>query len=183
MAIRKVARLGHPVLREVARPVEPSQITSEAVQRLVRDLGETMVEYDGVGLAAPQIFESLRVFVMYVPPDPDAGSPGIPLTAWINPRLSPVGKGVATGWEGCLSIPDLRGKVERATAIEIRGFGPDGRERTVRYEGFPAVVAQHEYDHLEGTVFLDRMKDMSSLTFLREYERYWLSADDAAAED
>jgi peptide deformylase len=182
VAIRKVARLGHPVLRQVARPIPPGEITSDTVQRLVRDLSETMVEYDGVGLAAPQIFESLRVFVMFVPPDPDLGLPGVPLTAWINPRLAPVGQASAVGWEGCLSIPDLRGKVERPTAVELSGFGPDGRERTVRYEGFPAVVAQHEFDHLEGTVFLDRMKDMSTLTFLREYERYWLSALDAAGE-
>jgi peptide deformylase len=183
MAIRKVARLGHPVLRQVAKPVPAAEITSDAVGRLVRDLGETMFEYDGVGLAAPQVFESLRIFVMFVPPDPDTGFPGVPLTAWINPQVTHVPKGSAVGWEGCLSIPDLRGKVERATAVEVRGFGADGRERTVRYEGFPAVVVQHEFDHLEGTVFLDRMKDMSSLTFLREYERYWLSADDAAAED
>lgn len=178
MAIRKVARLGHPVLRQVAQPIPVAEIKSDAVQRLVRDLGETMVEYDGVGLAAPQIFEPWRVFIMYVPPDPESGFPGIPLTAWINPRLTVVDGSTSQGWEGCLSIPDLRGTVERPLAVELAGYGPDGVERVVRYEGFPAVVAQHEFDHLDGVVFLDRMKDMSTLTFVREYERYWHRADD-----
>jgi peptide deformylase len=173
MAIRKVARLGHPVLRQVAQPIPVNEIATDPVQRLIRDLTETMVEYDGVGLAAPQIFEPLRAFVMYVPPDPDAGFAGVPLTAWINPRLTKREGNTSLGWEGCLSIPDLRGKVERPLAVEISGFDPNGAERTVRYEGFPAVVAQHEFDHLDGVVFLDRMKDMSTLTFLREYERYW----------
>jgi peptide deformylase len=183
MAIRKVARLGHPVLRLVARPIPVSEITTDPVQRLIRDLGETMVEYEGVGLAAPQIFESWRAFVMYVPPDPEAGFAGIPLTVWINPRLTVLDEANASGWEGCLSIPDLRGKVERPLKVEIVGFGPDAVERTVRYEGFPAVVAQHEFDHLEGVVFLDRMKDMSTLSFLREYERYWHRADQDEDED
>jgi peptide deformylase len=183
MSIRKVARLGHPVLRQVARPIPPDQITSDEVKRLVQDLMETMVEYEGVGLAAPQIFESVRAFVMYVPPDPDSGFPGVPMTAWINPRLTVLDGDSAAGWEGCLSIPDLRGKVERPLVVEIAGYGADGVQHTVRYEGFPAVVAQHEFDHLEGIVFLDRMQDMSTLSFLREYERYWHRAADDDDDD
>ena len=181
MAIRKVARLGHPVLRQVARLVPADQITAPETQQLVRDLCETVIEYEGVGLAAPQVFESRRVFVMYAgvgEEEPDAPSPVV----WINPEIKPLDPEREQGWEGCLSIPDLRGLVPRHRRIEIRGFDADGQPRTVQYEGLSAVVAQHELDHLEGIVFLDRMEDFRTLSFLKEHERYWLprEADDEA---
>jgi peptide deformylase len=174
MAIRKVARLGHPVLRQVAGDIAPDMIHGDDVQRLITDLYDTMAEYEGVGLAAPQIFESLRAFVMYVPPDPDIGFPGIPPTAWVNPTITPEGEGKLVGWEGCLSIPDLRGKVIRHKTVLVSGYDHEGKQREARYEGFPSIVAQHENDHLDGAVFLDRMIDMKTLSFVKEYERYWL---------
>jgi len=182
MAIRKVAKLGHPVLRQVAKEIPPDSIRSEAVQRLIRDLHQTMVEYEGVGLAAPQIFESVRIFIMFAPPDPDRGDAGVPPTVWINPVLKFNGDEMLDGWEGCLSIPDLRGRVARKASVEVSGYGPDGTERRARYDGFAAIVAQHEYDHLDGVVFLDRMTDMSSLAFLKEYERYVVRTEPEADE-
>lgn len=179
MAIRKVARLGHPVLRQVAKPIPPDQIVSDPVQRLVADLHDTMVEYEGVGLAAPQIFESVRAFIMYAPFDPEAGIDDVPPTVWINPKLTFDSEESLAGFEGCLSIPDLRGRVERHQSVIVSGYDYHGKEMEVRYEGFAAIVAQHEYDHLDGIVFLDRMTDMSTLSFLREYERYSITADTA----
>lgn len=178
MAIRKVARLGHPVLRGPAREIPCDQITSEPVARLLRDLKDTMLEYDGIGLAAPQIHEPLRAFVMYLPPDPEQDFAGIPPTFWINPTLTADAPDMVTGWEGCLSIPDLRGQVSRHRAVTVEGYGADGERRCVRYEGLPAIVAQHEYDHLDGVVFLDRMTDMKTLAFVREHERFGGSPGD-----
>jgi peptide deformylase len=177
MAIRKVARLGHPVLRQVARQVPTAQITGPETKQLVRDLCETMIEYEGVGLAAPQVFESTRVFVMYAGGETSEGQAPAP-TVWINPEIKPLDTGLEQGWEGCLSIPDLRGLVPRHPRIEISGYDADGQHRRVEYEGFPAVVAQHEFDHLEGIVFLDRMDDFRTLAFLKEHERYWLPRED-----
>lgn len=182
MAIRKVARLGHPVLRQVAQPIPPEQITSDAVQRLVVDLRDTMVEYDGVGLAAPQIFESVRAFIMYAPGDPEQGIADVPPTVWINPKLTFDSENTLVGYEGCLSIPDLRGRVERRESVVVSGYDSQGREMEARYEGFAAIVAQHEYDHLDGIVFLDRMANMSTLSFVREYERYLLPAETEVEE-
>jgi peptide deformylase len=171
MAILKVARLGHPVLRQVAREVPVDAIGSPEVQRFVRDLRETMLEYEGVGLAAPQVFESIRIFAMISGSDEEAAVRR-PATVWINPQLYFPTTEEVEGWEGCLSIPDLRGLVLRHRVVEVSGFDETGKAHRIRYEGFPAVVAQHETDHLDGRVFLDRMKDFSSLSFLREFERY-----------
>lgn len=182
MAIRKVARLGHPVLRQVAREIPVDAITGGEVARLVRDLRETMVEYEGVGLAAPQIFESVRAFAMIAGLDEDAAVMRPP-TIWINPQLSFPTPAEVDGWEGCLSIPDLRGVVARRHVVEVSGFDETGKAHRVRYEGFPAIVAQHENDHLDGIVFLDRMKDFASLTFLKEFERYHFQAGDSSAEE
>jgi peptide deformylase len=172
MAIRKVARLGHPVLRRRAEEIPVAEITGGEVQRLVRDLLETMIEYEGVGLAAPQIFESQRVFVMYATPEGDEDAAPRP-TVWINPKLSFVTDTMVDGWEGCLSIPDLRGAVPRHDAARITGYDAQGREKQADYEGFSAIVAQHEFDHLDGIVFLDRMTDLQTLSFVKEHERFW----------
>jgi peptide deformylase len=171
VAILKVARLGHPVLRQVAREVPVEAIGSPELQRFIQDLRETMMEYEGVGLAAPQVFESLRVFAMISGTDQETPRPA---TIWINPQLHFPTPDESEGWEGCLSIPDLRGLVMRRQVVEVSGFDETGKAHRIRYEGFPAIVAQHENDHLDGTVFLDRMRDFSSLSFLKEFERYHL---------
>ena len=173
MAIRKVARLGTPVLRRVAEQVSPDDVSTPAVQSLIDDLIETMHEYDGAGLAAPQVHESLQIVVFEVaqnPRYPDA--PSIPLTVLINPEITPTTEEMEEDWEGCLSLPDLRGRVPRHTRVSVRALDRLGAALHFEAAGFHARVIQHECDHLFGIVYPDRMTSMQSLTFVREHERY-----------
>jgi peptide deformylase len=176
MAILKVARMGQPVLRARAKPVDPSAIRTPEFQRLLDDMFETMREYQGVGLAAPQIHESLRLFVAGFaasPEDEDDPDRRVPLMALINPEITPTSGEVVEDWEGCLSIPDLRGKVPRATRIAVRAYDRRGKRFELEASGFTARVIQHETDHLDGVLFFDRMKSFGTLTFLDEFGRYW----------
>jgi peptide deformylase len=184
MAILKVARMGHPVLRTRARPIEPAQIGSPRIQQLIDDLFETMHEYEGVGLAAPQVHESLRVFVAgFAPPskneDDEDEEPtrAVPLMALINPEITPIGQEIVEDWEGCLSIPDIRGRVPRSRQISVRAYDRRGKRIEVRAGGFTARVIQHETDHLDGVLFFDRMTSFETLTFLDEFGRYWSGPD------
>lgn len=176
MSILKVARMGHPVLRTRARPLERGEIKSAAIQRLIDDMLETMEEYRGVGLAAPQVHESLRLFVAVLDSGDDDQAPPEPI-AIINPEITPVGTTVVEDWEGCLSIPDIRGRVPRAKAIGVRAFDRNGDRLELQAENFPARVIQHETDHLDGILFFDRMRSFETLTFLQEYSRYWAKSD------
>jgi len=182
MAILKVSRLGHPVLRTVAKPIEPAAIKSPAVQRLIDDMFDTMREYSGIGLAAPQVHESVRVFVAGIRQKPigaevnDDGE--MPLMALVNPEITIVGTPGELGWEGCLSIPDIRGRVPRAPIVKVKAFDRTGRAIAFTAKGFPARVIQHEYDHLDGILFFDRMKSFESLSYLEEYDRYWVKNSD-----
>jgi len=176
MAILKVARLGHPVLRRVAEPVSPETLGTADTQSLIDDMVETMAEYDGVGLAAPQVNVSRRLFVYGVAANrryPDA--PPIPLTVLVNPRITALGDEQEEDWEGCLSVPDLRGKVPRFTRVRVEAYGREGKPLCFDAEGFHARVVQHECDHLDGKVYLDRMRSMETLTFLPEFQRYWMT--------
>jgi peptide deformylase len=173
MAILKVARMGNPVLREVAKDVDPAEIATPEFQQFVDSLVQTMREYDGAGLAAPQVHVSKRVAVLEVadnPRYPDA--PEVPLTVLVNPRVRPLTDERIRVWEGCLSIPELRGLVPRVARVELEAFDRGGRPLKRRFEGFPAAVVQHECDHLDGVLFLDRVEDTRTLAFLREYQRY-----------
>jgi peptide deformylase len=174
MSILKVARMGHPVLRAKARPLERAEIRAAAVQRLIDDMIDTMAEYHGVGLAAPQIHESLRIFVAAIDDsgDEDEDAQAEPI-ALINPEITVVGNDVIEDWEGCLSIPDIRGRVPRAREIKVRAFDRNGDRVEIRAQDFRARVIQHETDHLDGVLFFDRMRSFGSLTFLDEYARYW----------
>ena len=175
MAILKVARMGHPVLRTKAQPVGRAEVSSPAFQRLIDDMVETMQEYRGVGLAAPQVHESLRLFVALLDTDDDKdGSP----VAIINPEITPIGSEMADDWEGCLSIPDIRGRVPRARHLVVRGLDRLGERIEIRASDFPARVIQHETDHLDGILFFDRMRGFDSLTFLDEFARYWAKGGD-----
>ena len=167
-------------LRTVAKPVDPAQVTTPEFQALLDDMFETMHEYQGVGLAAPQVHESLRVFVAgFAPDEEEEASPrGVPLMALINPEITPIGTDLVDDWEGCLSIPDIRGRVPRARQIVVRGFERSGKKMELRASGFTARVIQHETDHLDGVLFFDRMRSFETLTFLEEYQRYWRDADD-----
>jgi peptide deformylase len=177
MAILKVARLGHPVLRRKATPIPKDQIQSPRVQQLIDDMFETMHEYGGIGLAAPQIHEGLRLFVAGVRRadvvSPMTDDAEMPLITVINPEVVPVTKEVVSDWEGCLSIPDIRGQVPRPDAVRLRAFDREGRKFEVVATGLPARVIQHENDHLDGVIFFDRMKSLESLAFMDEFRRYW----------
>jgi peptide deformylase len=170
MAILKVANLGNPVLRVPADPVK--NIQAPEIQRLIDDMVETMREYHGVGLAAPQVHRSLQIVTIEVERDASTSAPGSP-TILINPRIVPATDRLEEDWEGCLSIPDLRGKVPRCAEIEVHAHDRRGKSLRFTASDFFARVIQHECDHLIGTVFLDRMKSLETLTFLDEYGRYW----------
>ena len=175
MAVLKIAHLGHPILRQVAEPVSPEAIRAPEIQRLIDDMFETMDDHDGAGLAAPQVHVSRRVVIYGVdenPRYPDAES--IPLTVLVNPRIAALGDEQEEDWEGCLSVPDLRGRVPRFTRVRVEAYGRDGKQLRFDAEGFHARVVQHECDHLDGRVYLDRMRSMESLSFLPEFRRYWL---------
>ena len=175
MAILKVARLGHPVLRQLSAPVPREQIRSAETQRLIDDMIETMREYNGAGLAAPQVHVLQQICVIEVhgnPRYPEA--PAIPLTVLINPVVTALTEETEDGWEGCLSVPDMRGIVPRATSVRLEALDREGNRVDVVAKEFFARVIQHETDHLHGRVYLDRMRDFSTLTHLAEWNRYWL---------
>ena len=174
MSILKVARMGHPVLRAKARNLSLGDIKSPLIQKLIDDMMETMSEYHGVGLAAPQVHEDVRLFVATLGGDDAEGN----TVALINPEITPVGTELVEDWEGCLSIPDIRGRVPRAKEIRVRALDRTGERIELRATNFSARVIQHETDHLDGVLFFDRMKKFETLTFLDEYSRYWVKDDD-----
>ncbi len=173
--ILKVARLGHPIVRMAARQVTIDEIRSRDFQNLIDNMVETMHEYSGVGLAATQVHLPIQVAVLEVegnPRYPDA--PSVPLTVLINPVVTILDQEQIGGYEGCLSIPDLRGMVPRFKRLRCEALGRDGEKLTIIAEDFHARVIQHETDHLKGEVYLDRMPDMRTLTHLAEFQRYIL---------
>ncbi len=167
---RTIVRLGHPVLRQRAEEVPHHRFGTRFLRDLERDLLRTMFEDEGVGLAAPQIAVPLRVFAYFVPGE--GGRDEVPPRVVVNPVLTLEGEANIPGWEGCLSVPGLRGLVYRHGSLVMTGFDVDGDEVRLRAEGFHARVIQHEVDHLDGIVFLDRMRDLTSLAFEEEWDRY-----------
>jgi peptide deformylase len=183
MAILKVARLGHPILRRVADPVEPGLIKSPDIQRLIDDMFDTMAEYGGVGLAAPQVHSPVQLLVTEDIMDPDADDELLAeRSVVINPKITFLTVEEISYFEGCLSVPDLRGRVPRIRRIRLQGFDRDGNRIDREVEGFPAVVYQHEVDHLNGIVFLDRMQDFATLSYLQEFDRYWSASAGPVAD-
>jgi peptide deformylase len=169
MSILKVARMGHPVLRERAREVSKSDLRDPLMQKLIDDMIDTMHEYHGVGLAAPQVHEGVRLFVALLEEEPGPQTETIVI---VNPEIVPSGAAKEEDWEGCLSIPDIRGMVPRFTEVAVSALDRDGRPVELQLKNFAARVAQHEADHLDGVLFFDRMTSMQSLTYLDEYSRY-----------
>ena len=168
----KVARMGHPVLREKAAPVDPARIGTREFQDFLDSMYDTMLEYSGVGLAAPQVHVSERVVVFHEAAgleDPD----GAPLTALINPEIEFLTDEKRAMWEGCLSVPGLRGRVERPARIRVTGLDRQGRRVDLELEDFDAVVTQHECDHLDGVLYVDRIEDTTQLAYDQEFERFW----------
>lgn len=174
MAVLEIVRLGDPVLRTPADPVEPAQITTAKFQQFCDDLVETVVDAGGLGLAAPQVGAPLQAFVY------DANGSTQPEPRWqivVNPMVDPHPGELEYDWEGCLSIPDLRGLVPRHASLRLRGLDRDGRPLDLVVEDFAARIVQHEFDHLHGVVFLDRMRDLQSLAFEEEWECFVLAED------
>jgi len=168
--------MGHPVLRAKAHALDRAAIRTPAVQQLIDDMIDTMIEYRGVGLAAPQVHSGLRLFVAVLDDGGDKEGQSAPVVV-INPEIVPIGDDVVDGWEGCLSIPDIRGRVPRAREISVRALDRHGERIELHSHDFPARVIQHETDHLDGILFFDRMRSFDSLTFLDEYARYWAKDD------
>jgi peptide deformylase len=167
MAIREVLRMGHPVLRERARPVE--KLGTPELRELLQDMKDTMAAKNGAGLAAPQIGVSQRVVIFGVesnPRYPDAEE--VPFTVLVNPKIVLLTKEVEEGWEGCLSVPGMRGMVPRYAKLRYTGFDGDGNPIDRIAEGFHARVVQHECDHLDGILYPQRMTDMSRFGFNEE---------------
>jgi len=173
MALLKIARMGHPVLRSASAPVDDP--TAPWVRRLVEDMIETMEDAGGTGIAAPQVHEPYRIVVFRVPDERVTEMPGDvaqDLTVLINPVVELVGSERALGWEGCLSVPGLRGVVPRHLRIRYRGTSPEGEDIDCGVEGFHARVVQHECDHLDGILYPQRMTDHRLLVFLEELQRH-----------
>jgi len=175
MALLNIARLGHPVLRQRALPVAADEVASPSTQAFIDDMVDTMRDSDGVGLAAPQVHVSKRIILVEVKsPNPRyPGQSGVPLTAIINPQITEHSAEQEEDWEGCLSIPDLRGRVPRWKSLRVTGVDRAGKEIALDASDFFARVIQHEVDHLDGIVFPDRMRDLSTLTHLREFQKFW----------
>ena len=165
----EIVRLGHPILRSVADEVPEDWFGSGRLADLSRSLVRTMIEGHGVGLAAPQVAEGLRLFAYWVPESDDHAE--IAPTVLINPEVRPIGDDVEEGWEGCLSIPELRGLVPRSRRVKVKARAIDGEPISLTADGFHARVIQHENDHLDGVVFLDRMTNYRSLAYDSEWER------------
>ncbi|HVA35673.1 MAG TPA: peptide deformylase [Stellaceae bacterium] len=188
MAILKIARMGHPVLREKAAPV--ADPTAPEVRDLVASMIETMHDAGGTGLAAPQVHVAQRVVVFEVGEARLSGRPldrPQELTVLVNPVVEPLTSETELGWEGCLSVPGLKGAVPRFTRIRYRGVGLDGKSIDRTVEGFHARIVQHECDHLDGILYPQRMSDLRLLTFVEEGTRFPIdigvaNADANAAE-
>src|SRR5262245_7643864 len=175
-SILKVSRLGHPVLRTKVAEVSRDLLVTQRIQTLIDNMIETMYEYIGVGLAAPQIHESLSIAVI------ESRSPrgDIPLTILVNPVVTVLDESLIEDWEGCLSVPELRGRVPRYRKLRVDAMDRSGKRIQITAEDFFARVVQHEFDHLMGRVYLDRMRDFQTLTHLGEFQRYWLPQDQQA---
>jgi peptide deformylase len=174
MSILKVAQMGNPVLRSRARALERADVKTAVVQKLIDDMIDTMEEYHGIGLAAPQVHEGLRIFIAGLQDETrsedESAIVPVPL---INPEVIPAGNEMVTDWEGCLSIPDIRGQVPRYKQIRVRALDREGTRVELQLADLSARVVQHENDHLDGILFFDRMKNLETLTFLDEYSKYW----------
>lgn len=183
MAIRKIARMGHPILGKVAETV--ADPTAPDVRALVKDMVETMIDADGAGLAAPQVYESRRIVIFQAPPEaavkPD-GEEGYdetaPLTILINPEIEIHTAALENGWEGCLSVPGLRGLVPRPLQLSYSGFDLDGNCIERKARGFHARVVLHECDHLDGILYPQRMTDMANLVFDSEFKHLTAARND-----
>jgi peptide deformylase len=186
MAIRKIARMGHPVLREKAREFTVEEIRSPETRALVKDMIETMDEYGGIGIAAPQVHEARSIAIIDYQDEPEdelegEEKPPLPLTVIINPKITVLDEKKQGYWEGCLSVPEIRGLVHRPRKVQIDFLDLDAKPQTIVAEGFLATVFQHELDHLFGVLFVDRVEyapGKSPIAFTAEYTKYLTPEED-----
>jgi len=175
MSVLEVIKMGNPSLREICSVVPPSEIKTSEFQKFIDDLIETQRAEDGAGIAAPQVDVLERVFTMEMeenPRYPDKET--FPLYVAINPEIEPISEVWIDSWEGCLSIPGIRGQLPRHKQIRLKALDRSGKSFEVVLDGFAAIVAQHELDHLNGILLIDRMQSMKTLSFQKEYEKYWM---------
>ena len=184
MAVRKIIRMGHPVLRRAAKPLHDDEIGSDIVHRLVCDMIDTLHDYGGIGLAAPQVNESVRLAIVELPGGMSRYGelPEIPLTVFVNPEIEILDPTPTGYWEGCLSIPGLRGFVERPQHIRVRALTLTAEPIEMILEGFAATVMQHEFDHLDGRLYIDHITDPTRFSFDEEFDRYILPLEEPSAE-
>jgi peptide deformylase len=173
MALRKIATIGHPVLRAPARELSLEELSSEATQTFIDELVETMRDASGAGLAATQLYEPRRIFAVEVRDNPRYPyKPNFPLTILANPKITPLSQLTFDNFEGCLSVPNLRGRVRRFLEVRVEGLDRTGAPLSFEVRGVTAGTFQHEHDHLDGVLFLDRVVDTKSLCTWEHFERY-----------
>lgn len=181
MSIHPIVKMGHPTLRQVAQPVTPEAIHSSEMKILIADMIETLKDAGGIGLAAPQINQPLQLAIIEVPGGPSryGDIEAIPLTVFFNPTLTVLNPAEAGYWEGCLSVPGLRGFVYRPQHVRVDYMDAQGEDASLELKGFLATVVQHEFDHLAGRLYVDHIRDMTQLVF----EDEWLAQQDQQSMD
>jgi peptide deformylase len=176
MTIRKIATIGHPVLRQPARLVTREELASAETQRFIDDLVETMFDANGAGIAANQVYEPIQICALHVKDNPRYPyKPPIPLTILVNPEVTPLTDETFQNYEGCLSVPNLRGEVPRFTRVRVRAWDREGKELDYEAKGITAGTYQHEVDHLQGKLFVDRVTDTKTLATWADFERYHMA--------
>ena len=180
MTVLKITKLGNPILREVSKPVKLSHLANNCseLQAFIDNMIDTMQKEGGVGLAAPQVGKSLRIVVMECLQNeryPDRKS--IPLKVIINPKITYMSDEKVSGWESCLSLIDFSGWVTRSKKIIVEGYNRDAKPIKIDTDDFSAIVLQHEIDHLDGIVFIDRMQDLKKLSYQEEFKTFWLGKE------
>jgi peptide deformylase len=177
MSLRKIAVIGHPVLRQRARELTREELAGPEVQRFIDDLVETMRDANGAGIAANQVYEPVRICVIEIANNPRYPyKPNWPLTILVNPVVTPMTDETFPNFEGCLSVPNLRGEVPRFTRVRVRAWDRAAKEVDLEVNGLTAGTFQHELDHLDGKLFVDRVVDTRTLSTLTEYERFYKDA-------
>lgn len=177
--IREVTRMGNPVLRKKAPEISRDYLVSDEFRQLVVDLRDSMKHYGGIGIAAPQIGVSLAVAIIELGPTNRYGEEiSLPFTVFVNPKLELLTDELQGFWEGCLSVPGLRGFVERPKKLRVSFLNEKGEQKEIIAEGFLATVIQHELDHLFGVLYVDRIKDMKLLTYQEEYDQFLSGKED-----
>ncbi len=173
MTVMNIIKMGHPTLRQEAKPYPAEKIGSDEFNQLISDMRETMYSAGGIGLAAPQVDVPFQVAVIEVPEQTRYGnSSSLPFAAYVNPRITVLGDDEAGYWEGCLSVPGMMGYVERPQHIRVDYLDEQGNDQSIEVSGFLATVFQHEFDHLYGTLYVDRIKDTRLLMFEEEFREF-----------